>query len=56
VTPSLLGVGLRAPLMHDGCAKDLKARFGICGGNDHTDVSILPASDIDALVAYLRTL
>jgi cytochrome c peroxidase len=56
VTPSLLGVGLRAPLMHDGCAKDLKARFGICGGSDHGDVSALPASDIDALVAYLRTL
>jgi mono/diheme cytochrome c family protein len=56
VTPSLLGVGLRAPLMHDGCAKDLHARFGICGGNAHGDVSLLPATDIDALVAYLRTL
>jgi hypothetical protein len=56
VTPSLLGVGLRAPLMHDGCAKDLHARFGVCGGNAHGDVSALPAADIDALVAYLRTL
>jgi hypothetical protein len=56
VTPSLLGVGLRAPLMHDGCAKDLKARFGICGGSAHGDVSALPPSDIDALVVYLRTL
>jgi hypothetical protein len=56
VTPSLLGVGLRAPLMHDGCARDLKARFGICGGSAHGDVSTLPPSDIDALVLYLRTL
>jgi cytochrome c peroxidase len=56
VTPSLLGVGLRAPLMHDGCARDLKARFGVCGGSAHGDVSLLPASDIDALVAYLKTL
>jgi hypothetical protein len=56
VTPSLLGVGLRAPLMHDGCAADLRARFGICGGTAHGDVSRLPPSDIDALVIYLRTL
>jgi hypothetical protein len=56
VTPSLLGVGLRAPLMHDGCAKDLKARFGVCGGKDHGDLGILSPTDIDALVSYLRTL
>jgi hypothetical protein len=56
VTPSLLGVGLRAPLMHDGCAKDLRSRFGICGGSDHGDVGALSPTDIDALVSYMRTL
>jgi hypothetical protein len=56
VTPSLLGVGLRAPLMHDGCAKDLRARFGLCGGNAHGDISGLDEADFDALVAFMKSL
>jgi mono/diheme cytochrome c family protein len=57
VTPSLLGVHLRSPLMHDGCAKDLKARFGPCGGDDrHGAVDALPESAIDDLVTYMRSL
>jgi len=56
VTPSLLGVGLRAPLMHDGCASTLAARFGICGGTNHGNVTGLASADIDALVAFMRSL
>lgn len=56
VTPSLLGVGLRAPLMHDGCATSLAARFGICGGDNHGNVAALASADIDALVAFMRSL
>ena len=56
VTPALTGVGLRAPLMHDGCARSLKDRFGICGGTDHGDISGLSATDIDALVAFMRSI
>jgi DNA-binding beta-propeller fold protein YncE len=56
VTPALTGVGLRAPLMHDGCASSLRARFGVCGGTAHGDISALGDGDIDALVAFMRTL
>lgn len=56
VTPSLLGVGLRAPLLHDGCAASLHARFGVCGGDAHGDVSALTESDLDALVTFMRSL
>jgi mono/diheme cytochrome c family protein len=57
VTPSLIGVHLRAPLMHDGCAPDLKARFGPCGGDErHGSVDTLPDAAIDDLVSYLRSL
>lgn len=56
VTPALTGVGLRAPLMHDGCASSLRARFGVCGGTAHGNVSNLSDADIDALVAFMRSL
>ena len=56
VTPALTGVGLRAPLMHDGCASSLRARFGVCGGTAHGDVSKLSDAEIDALVAFMRSL
>ena len=29
VTPTLLGVGLRPALFHDGCAKSIEQRFGV---------------------------
>jgi hypothetical protein len=56
VTPALTGVGLRAPLMHDGCASTLRERFGICGGSAHGNVTALADADIDALVTFMRSL
>jgi mono/diheme cytochrome c family protein len=57
VTPSLIGVGYREPLMHDGCATDLADRFGPCGGGDeHGKVSQLTDADVADLVAYMKTL
>jgi DNA-binding beta-propeller fold protein YncE len=54
--PSLRGVSLRGPWMHDGCAQTLKDRFGACGGKAHGETGRLAPDDIDALVAYLGTL
>ncbi len=57
VTPVLIGVGMRAPLMHDGCAATLKARFGSCGGGDqHGVTSSLTDAQVDDLVAFMRSL
>ncbi|MEM6930213.1 MAG: c-type cytochrome, partial [Myxococcota bacterium] len=58
-TPSLLGVGARAPYMHDGCAITLAQRFTdpACGGGDrHGTTSALSPGDVDALVAFLKSL
>jgi mono/diheme cytochrome c family protein len=56
--PSLLGLALRAPYMHSGCAKTLEGRFvAPCGGGDsHGVTSKLSATQIADLVAYLKTL
>jgi mono/diheme cytochrome c family protein/DNA-binding beta-propeller fold protein YncE len=56
--PSLLGVGARAPFMHDGCAATLADRFGpLCGGGDaHGRTSHLTAAQIADLVAYLESI
>jgi hypothetical protein len=55
--PSLLGVGGRAPYMHDGCAATLRDRFGACGGGDqHGHTSQLSTAAIDDLIAYLESL
>jgi mono/diheme cytochrome c family protein len=55
--PSLRGLAVRAPYMHDGCASTLHARFEPgCGGDKHGVTSGLSASQIDDLVAYLETL
>ncbi len=57
ITPSLVGVGLRSPLMHDGCAGTLQERFSGCGGGDqHGVVSSLSERELGDLVAYLRSL
>lgn len=57
VTPSLLGIYVRAPYLHDGCAEDLHARFGACGGGDkHGKTSHLSDRHIDDLVAFLTSL
>jgi hypothetical protein len=55
--PSLLGVGFRAPFMHDGCAATLADRFGSCGGGDkHGTISALSEIERADLIAYLDTL
>lgn len=56
--PSLIGVAYRAPLMHDGCATDLWARFEPdCGGGDaHGYTSRLTLEQVEALVAYMESL
>jgi len=57
-TPTLLGVGTRQPLMHDGCAPTLAARFGLCGGevDRHGVTSHLDEAQTADLVAFLKTL
>lgn len=56
--PSLIGLGTRSRLIHDGCASTLAERFGPdCGGGDrHGRVSQLDAGELDELIAYLATL
>ncbi|HEY5920303.1 MAG TPA: cytochrome c [Kofleriaceae bacterium] len=55
--PSLLGIGGRAPFMHDGCAATLRDRFGVCGGGDsHGKTSHLSEAQLADLVAYLESL
>jgi hypothetical protein len=55
--PSLVGVGYRAPFMHNGCAKTLADRFDPkCGGNDHGNVAGLSDTERGDLVAYLESL
>jgi mono/diheme cytochrome c family protein len=56
--PSLRGLALRAPYMHDGCAKTLADRFvPACGGGDkHGVTSQLTPDQIADLTAYLATL
>jgi len=55
--PSLIGVGWRTPLMHNGCAATLADRFDpACGGATHGNVTSLTAQDKSDLVSYLETL
>ena len=55
--PSLVGLAVRAPFIHNGCARTLKERFTACGGGDrHGKTSHLTSAQIDDLVAYLETL
>lgn len=55
--PSLRGLGLHAPYMHDGCAQTLAERFRAdCGGDEHGDTSHLDAQQLADLVAYLSSL
>jgi hypothetical protein len=58
--PSLVGLGTRAPLMHDGCAPDIEYRLTgpaeCTGGAAHGDLTALSARDLDALAAFLRSL
>jgi mono/diheme cytochrome c family protein len=55
--PSLLGVGYRAPYLHDGCAATLTQRFDpACGGTQHGQTSQLTTAQISDLVAFLASL
>ncbi len=56
--PSLSRISMRAPYMHDGCAKTLRDRFtSPCGGGDkHGVTSHLSQAQIDDLVAFLESL
>jgi cytochrome c peroxidase len=55
--PSLRGVVYRAPLLHDGCASNLMARFIECGGGDrHGHTSQLTSAELADLVQYLESL
>jgi hypothetical protein len=56
--PSLRGLALHPPFMHDGCAKTLEDRFRMpCGGdNRHADTSQLTAAQRQDLIAYLTSL
>ncbi len=55
--PTLRGIGLRSPLMHDGCAQDMRARFDpTCGGDKHGTVEQLSESELDDLIAFLDSL
>jgi hypothetical protein len=58
--PSLVGLGLRAPYMHDGCAATLADRFSPirdCGGGDlHGNTGQLTVEQISDLTAYITTL
>jgi hypothetical protein len=56
--PSLVGVGYRAPFIHNGCAATLRDRFDPkCGGGDlHGKTSGLTEAQMGDLIAYLETL
>jgi mono/diheme cytochrome c family protein len=56
--PTLNGIALHAPFLHDGCAATLEERFDpSCGGGDkHGHTSQLAQDEIADLVAYLETL
>jgi len=55
--PSLLGLGLRAPYLHDGSAATLADRFGPAGGGDnHGHTSQLSTAQVSDLVSYLTSL
>ncbi len=58
VTPTLLGIGRRGSLMHDGCGETLADRFepGCGGGEAHGRTAHLTEGELDDLIAYLETL
>jgi CxxC motif-containing protein (DUF1111 family) len=56
--PSLRGVSLRAPYMHDGCAQSLEDRFtpGCGGDNRHGNTAQLTAAKRSDLITFLGSL
>ncbi len=54
--PPLVGVGWRAPLMHNGCASTLGERFTKCATSGHGDIASLSTQDVSDLTTYLESL
>jgi cytochrome c553 len=54
--PPLVGVGWRAPLLHNGCAATIADRFGMCSTPQHGTLTNLSAADLQNLEAFLDTL
>lgn len=54
--PSLIGVALRGPFMHDGCVARLANRFQPCGGAMHGATANLTDDQRADLVAYMESL
>jgi cytochrome c peroxidase len=54
--PPLVGVGWRAPFLHNGCAATLADRFGKCATTGHGNLSQLASGDVTDLVQYLESL
>ncbi len=54
--PSLLGLALRAPYLHDGRAATLLDRFGPAGGDDHGHTNELSSAQVKDLITYLESL
>ena len=54
--PSLLGIGNRAPFLHDGCAATLADRFGPCATSAHGNTGALSTANVADLVSYLESL
>lgn len=52
----LVGLGLHAPYMHNGCARTLRDRLGPCGGTQHGNAAALSSTEQDDLLAYLESL
>jgi DNA-binding beta-propeller fold protein YncE len=55
-TPALQGLFLLAPYFHDGRAADLHDLLTRSDASGHGNVSGLSASDLDDLIAYLRSI
>ena len=54
--PPLVGLGWRAPFLHDGCAATLADRFGSCATPGHGSTASLTTANVSDLIAYLETL
>ena len=55
--PSLLGLAVRAPYMHDGCAETLRDRFDACGGGEaHGHTAHLSEQQLSDLIAFLASI
>lgn len=56
--PTLVGLGHRAPLMHNGCVSSIRDRFlnPCAGGDRHGRTSDLTNDEIEDITAFLKTL